>query len=142
MTSYEGLSEYAIKALLEEIMGKTAFTLPEVFVALYNGDPFGAGTELVAPPATDYARVAAAGKWAAATFTTPTGTIASNADIDFGVAGAAWGTVDHVAIFDALTGGNMLAAGPLEVSRSVQLNDPVNFPSGELKIRLTQATVT
>lgn len=141
MVVYEGLSEYAIKALLEEIMGKTAFAIPTVWVALYNGNPFGAGSELAAPPATDYAREAAAGKWAAAAFVSPTGTIASNADIDFGVAGSAWGTVDYVALFDADTGGNMLAAGPLEVSRSVQLNDPVKFPSGELKIRLTQATV-
>ena len=139
--AYEGLSEYAMKALLEEIMGKTALVMPTVWCALYNGNPLGAGSELAAPPATDYAREACAGKWAAAAFVSPTGTIASNADIDFGVAGAAWGTVNYVALFDADTGGNMLAAGPLEVSRSVQLNDPVKFPSGELKIRLTQATV-
>lgn len=141
MVVYEGLSEYAIKKLLDEVMGKTAFALPTVWVALYNGDPFGAGSELTAPPATDYAREACAGKWGAASFASPVGTIANNADIDFGVAGAAWGTVDHMAIFDADTGGNMLAAGPLEVSRSVQLNDPVKFPTGELKVRLTQATV-
>jgi len=136
--AYEGLTEYAIKALLDEVMGKTAYTLPTVWCALYNGNPLGAGSELAAPPATDYAREACAGKWAAAAFVSPTGTIASNADIDFGVAGAAWGTVDYFAIFDADTGGNMLASGPLEVSRSVQLNDPVKFPSGELKIRMSQ----
>ena len=120
-------------------MGKGAYTMPTVYVALYNGNPLGAGSELAAPPATDYAREAVT--WGSATFSSPTGTIANSADVDFGIAGSAWGTVDYVAIFDAVTVGNMLACGPLEVSRSVQLNDPVKFPTGELKVRLTQATV-
>jgi len=136
--AYEGLSEYAIKNLLDEVVGKTAFVMPTVWCALYNGNPLVAGVELADPPATDYAREACAGKWAAAAFVSPTGTSASNADIDFGVAGAAWGTVDYFALFDSNSGGNMLASGPLEVSRSVQLNDPVKFPSGELKIRMSQ----
>lgn len=141
---YEGLSEYAIKKILDHVMGKTSFTMPAtVYVALYNGNPLGAGTELADPPATGYARVATSGKWAAAAFVSPTGTIVSNADLDFGIAGSAWGTVDYMAIFDddGSPSGNMLACGPLEVSRSVQLNDPVKFPAGELKVRLTQATV-
>lgn len=136
----EGFSEFAINKILDHMMGKTSYTMPTVYVALYNGDPNGAGAELTAPPATDYARKAVT--WASAAFVSPTGTIANSADVDFGIAGSAWGTVNYVAIFDQLAaGGNMIAHGPLEVSRSVQLNDPVKFPIGELKVRLTKATV-
>lgn len=137
---YEGFSEFGIKKILDHMMGKASYTMPTVYVALYNGDPNGAGTELVAPPATDYAREAVT--WGSATFTSPTGTIMNSVIVDFGIAGAAWGTVNYVAIFDQLAaGGNMIAHGPLEVSRSVQLNDPVSFPISELKVRLTKATV-
>jgi hypothetical protein len=140
---YEGFAEYAAKKILDHALGKTAWTMPtNVYVALYNGDPLGAGSELADPPATDYAREQCTGAtWVAAAFASPTAESVSALDVDFGVAGSAWGTVNYVAIFDAATAGNMIAAGPLEVSRSVQLNDPVKFPAGELKVRLTQATV-
>lgn len=136
---YEGFTEFAIKKILDHMMGKASYSMPTVYVALFNGNPLGAGTELADPPATDYAREGVT--WGSAAFVSPTGTITNTAIVDFGTAGAAWGTVDYVAIYDATTDGNMLASGPLEVSRSVQLNDPVSFPVGELKVRLTQATV-
>jgi hypothetical protein len=141
--AYEGMSEYAAKKVLDHLTGKASWTMPtDVYVALYDGDPLNAGSELADPPDTDYARVAMADTdWNSAAFASPTASIDNATDVDFGTAGSAWGTVDHVAIFDALTGGNMLYSGPLEVSRSVQLNDPVKFPAGELILRITQATV-
>lgn len=141
--AYEGVAEYSAKKILEHMTGKTAWTMPtNVYVALYNGDPFGAGTELTDPSATDYAREQTTGAdWGTAAFASPTASITSAADIDFGVAGAAWGTVDHFAIFDAATAGNMIVAGPLETSRNIQLNDPVKFPAGSLIVRITQSTV-
>jgi len=140
---YEGFSEYAIKKILDHATGKAEWTVPaNVYVALFNGDPLNGGVELVDPTATDYAREAMADTdWNSATFASPTGTITNATDTDYGTAGAAWGTVDYFAVYDDPTAGNMLWAGPLEVSRSVQLNDPVKFPAGELKVRLTQATV-
>lgn len=135
---YEGFTSYMINKLLDHSMGKASYTMPTVYVALYSGDPLVAGTEKVIGTGS-YARKTVT--WASATFSSPTGTIANSADVDFTTATTAWGTVDYVAIFDASTAGNMLASGPLEVSRSVQINDPVKFPTGELKIRLTQATV-
>jgi len=141
--AYEGFSEYAIKKILDHATGKAAWTMPaDVYVALFNGDPLGAGTELADPPATDYAReLMADTDWNAAAFASPTGTSSNATDTDFGIAGSAWGTVSHYAVYDDPTAGNMLWSGPLEVTRSIQLNDPVKFPAGELKVRLTQATV-
>jgi len=141
--AYEGFAEYAAKKILDHAMGKTAWTMPtNVYVALFIGDPFGAGAELTVPPCTDYAREQTTGaSWGAATFSSPTASITSAADIDFGTAGADWGTVTHVAIYDALTAGNMIAAGPLETAFPIMSGAPVKFPSGTLIVRYTQATV-
>lgn len=141
--AYEGLSEYAAKKILEHAMGKTAWTMPtNVYVALFIGDPLGAGSELADPPATDYAREQTTGaSWGTATFSSPTASIATAADVDFGTAGADWGTVTHVAIYDAATDGNMIASGPLTTARPIVSGDPVKFPSDSLIVRYTQATV-
>lgn len=140
--AYEGLSEYASKKILEHAMGKTAWTMPtNVYVALFIGDPLGAGSELADPPATDYAREQTTGaSWGTAAFTSPTASITSAANIDFGTAGADWGTVTYVAIYDAATDGNLIASGPLEVAFPVLSGMPVMFPTGTLKVRMTQAT--
>jgi hypothetical protein len=140
--AYEGISEYASKKLLDHLVGKAAYTMPtDVYVALYDGDPLVAGTELSDPPDTDYARVAMADTdWVAAAFASPVTTSESATDVDFGTAGSAWGTVDYFAVFDALTGGNMLFSAPLTATRNIQLNDPVKFPAGSLLVRLTQDT--
>lgn len=141
--AYEGISEYAAKKILDHLVGKTSFTMPtNNYVALFNGDPLDGGSELTDPSATDYAREqTTASDWTAAAFVSPTASAVSAADIDFGVAGAAWGTVDHFAVYDAATAGNMLYSGPLETSRNIQLNDPVKFPAGSLIVRITQSTV-
>jgi len=142
MVVYEGLTEYAIKKILDHVMGRAAWTMPTtVYMALFNGDPTGAGTELTAPPCTGYARKAITSS--AATFAAPVGTIVNSVDIDFGIAGSAWGTVDYSAIYDQLTGGNMLSSSPLEVVRSIQLDDPAKFPASTsaCKVRITRATV-
>lgn len=141
--AYEGLAEYTAKKVLEHAMGKTAWTMPtNVYVALYNGDPLGAGTELVAPPDTDYAREQTVGTdWGAASFASPTASIANAAEIDFGTSGAAWGAVDYVAIFDAATDGNMIASGALTSAVNITSGIPVKFPIGALIVRLTQGTI-
>jgi hypothetical protein len=141
--AYEGFAEYSAKKMLEHAMGKTPWTMPtHVYVALFIGDPLGAGSELTDPSATDYARVETDGTdWGTATFSSPTATITNAADIDFGTAGAAWGTVTHCAIYDALTGGNMIAAGPLTTSMPIVITAPVKFPAGSLSVRHSQTTV-
>jgi hypothetical protein len=132
----EGFSDYAIPKMLDHMLGTTAFTKPTaVYAALFVGDPTGAGVEVTG---TGYARKAVT--FAAATGAGDIGSAASNANADFGTAGAAWGTVDYCAIYDAITGGNMIAYGPLEVSRAVVSGDPVKFPSGSLIVRYTRST--
>jgi hypothetical protein len=97
-----------------------------LYLALYNGDPKAGGTDVTTTIATG-GRIAAA-------FTAPasgtTNTMASTADADFGAA-AGGATVTHVAVFDAASGGNMLASKSVG-SNVVSAGQDVKFSAGNL----------
>lgn len=144
MTDYEGFSEYASKAILEHALSKTSWTMPSYcYVALFNGNPFGTGTELDGATATDYARQEIqASSLNSATFSEPTAEVTNSVAISFGTAGNDWGTITHWAIYDADTSGNMIFAAPLEAARSVLSGDTIQFPIGGLKFRLKQTVAS
>ena len=48
-----------------------------------------------------------------------------------------WGTITHAAIFDASTGGNMLAWAPLTTSRTINDGDVFRIPAESLTVTLT-----
>jgi hypothetical protein len=125
-----GKSSYAEIKVLGHALGKTAWTMPAIWVALYTAAPTdaGGGTEVTGG---SYARKSTA----AADWTTPTGNpaSASNANaITFVTATATWGTVTHFGLFDALTVGNLIYWGPLGASRTVASGDTVSFAVGTL----------
>ena len=68
-----------------------------------------------------------------------TATTATNAAaIEFAAAsGGNWGTITHAAIFDASTGGNMLAWAALTTSRTINDGDVFRIPAGSLTVTLT-----
>ena len=69
--------------------------------------------------------------------TSPT-TATNAAAIEFAAAsGGNWGTVTHAAIFDAATGGNMLAWAPLTTSRTINDGDVFRIPASSLNVTLT-----
>jgi hypothetical protein len=62
----------------------------------------------------------------------------NSAAIEFDAAsGGNWGTVTHVAIFDASTSGNMLGWAQLTTSRTINDGDILRIPAGDLDITLT-----
>ena len=72
----------------------------------------------------------------AATFSV-TGNLATNtAAIEWPTAGGAWGTLTHIAIFDAATAGTMLAYAPLTAAKTIDTGDVFRIPSGDLDITL------
>jgi hypothetical protein len=60
----------------------------------------------------------------------------NNAVIEFPTATVAWGVVSHIGVFDAVTGGNMLAYGALTAARNVTDGDIFRIPVNNLKITL------
>lgn len=98
------------------------------YVGLYTSDPTDAGTGTEVSGSA-YAREAV-------TFTV-TGSEASNSTlIEFDPAGDAWGTVTHIAVSDALTGGNIITHGALSASKAIGTGDIFRIAIGDLDVTL------
>jgi hypothetical protein len=126
-------ADYLENKVLDHILGKTAYTMPTVYVGLSTADPLDDASGLAEPSGGGYARVATTG----ATWNAATAGSASNAvAITFPQATGSWGTVTHFALFDAASAGNMLASGALTTSKAVGSGDTVKFDVGQLSATL------
>lgn len=127
-------TNYLENQLLGHTFGGTTFTKPATLrLALFTAAPgeAGGGTE-VSTTGTGYARQAAS-------FTVTSGnpsTATTSASIEFPTATADYGTVTHVAIFDAATGGNMLAFSALATSKTITTGDIFRITAGNLTFTL------
>lgn len=124
------MSNFLENKLLDHTLKNTAYTPPvTVYLALFTSDPGEAlsGTEVSGGA---YARKPI-------TFGTATsGVSINNADVLFDIATANWGTISHVAIFDALTTGNMLYYGTLTTAKTINTSDQLKIAAGDLSITL------
>ncbi|QIG62540.1 hypothetical protein [Sporosarcina phage Lietuvens] len=124
------MSDYLENALLNATLRGTAYTAPtNVYLALFTTDPTdaGTGTEVAGG---GYVRQKA-------TFTAPTnGASPSAADVLYPIASAAWGTVTHVGIYDALTAGNLLYHGVLTNSKTIASSDQLKVAAGDITVTL------
>jgi hypothetical protein len=104
------------------------------YVGLFTAAPSdtGGGTEV---SGNGYARVATG--TINVSGTSPTN--ATNAAaIEFAAAsGGNWGSIGWAAIFDASTGGNMLAWAALSTARTINDGDVLRIPAGDLDVTLT-----
>jgi len=122
---------------LETDVLKYAFTTDSTsrstnwFIALYTVAPTDAGNDgtEVTTVGTGYARQATA-------FSVTGDTASNSTAAEYGVATAGYGTVVAVAIFDAVTGGNMLAFADLDVAKTIYTGDTFRIPAGDLDITL------
>jgi len=98
------------------------------YIGLFTTDPGEAsgGTEI---SGGSYARKAA-------TFSETGDTATNTAAIEFDVATASWGTITHIAVFDASTGGNQIAYAALTTSKTIDTGDVLRIPAGDLDITL------
>ena len=122
------------KALYNATLG-TGGTYPDVtiYVGLSTADPSDDGSGLAEPIGNAYARV----QTADADWNTATGGALDNANaITFPEATGSWGTITHFALFDAATGGNMLAHGALIASKAIGSGDTAKFAAGDLDVSL------
>ncbi len=127
------LSNYAENKILDHLMGKTSYAMPTIYVALSTADPLETGAGLAEPSGNGYARQATAGDdWNAAA----SGATDNASAIVFAEATGSWGTLTHFALFDAISGGNMIGYGALTVSKVVTSGDTVSFAAGALDATL------
>tara|TARA_Y100001972_G_scaffold128965_1_gene193070 strand:+ start:4167 stop:4577 length:411 start_codon:yes stop_codon:yes gene_type:complete len=64
------------------------------------------------------------------------GSASNSATVTFSAATANWGTVTHVAIMDASSGGNVLFHGAVTTSKTIESGDTFQVSSGNLTISL------
>lgn len=68
---------------------------------------------------------------------TVSGNLATNdAAIEWPTATGTWGTITHIAVFDAETSGNMLVYASLTSSKTIASGDVLRIPSGDLDVTL------
>jgi hypothetical protein len=131
------------QALLNAMFGNTSSfgalaTAPTVYVGLSTTTPTMAGANVTEPSGDGYARVATAGSdWDDATNADPSVLDNTNA-VTFPTVGAAgdWGTVTHFVLFDASSGGNVLAYGALGTPKNPTDGDTPSFPAGSLQVNI------
>jgi len=126
------LTDYSEKLLLDWLMTAGAAARPTAwYVALFTSAPSdaGGGTEVTG---AGYARKVVI--FAAAS--TPGGATSNTSEVSWTAVGGSYGTVTHAAIFDALTGGNMLWEGALGVAKSVTDGDALTFTAGDINLTL------
>lgn len=129
------MSNYLEKKLLDHSLGKAAFTMPTtVYLALFTADPGETGSLTAEVSGGGYARQAITATMSAAG--TTTGQSANGSAITFGPSNADWGTISHVAIIDAQTGGNVLYYGPLAVARTLVNGDSFQLAANQLTVTL------
>ncbi len=117
-------TNYLQEALLNQVFGDTAYSTPAtLYVALSTTTPAENGTGFTEPSGNGYARVPVTNNTTSfpnATGGTGGSTKNNGAAITFTQStGTGWGTVTYLGIFDALTGGNLLAYGALSQSYTI-----------------------
>ena len=136
-------TNYLEAKILQHVFTGTAYAQPSGrYLALFTSAPSetGGGTEV---SGGSYARQAATFDVDPAYEIDPVGdpgvlvtAAINNAIIEFPTASAAWGTVTHIGIFDAVTAGNMLAYAELDTPRAITSGDIFRVPEEDLKIAL------
>ena len=128
-------NDYTENLVLTWLFTGSAATRPTAwYVGLFTAAPSdtGGGTEVTG---NGYSRKATG----TLTVSGTSPTLATNsASIEFDAAsGGNWGTIGWAAVFDASTGGNMLAWAALTASRTINDGDVFRIPAGSLDITLT-----
>jgi hypothetical protein len=130
MATGVSLSNYYENKIIDHMFRGQAFTPPAtVYLALFTVAPgeTGGGTEV---SGGGYARKPVTFSAASA------GSTSNSSDIDFGTATANWGTIVAVGLFDAATGGNLLAYGSLTSSKTVNSGDGFKILATKLTLTL------
>lgn len=127
-------TDTVLNAILDHLVGNTDYgAATDVWLALYDGDPLGAGTEAHTAGNNGYARVDLDSKMDAAV----NGSITNGATIDYGPAsGAAWGNVDYFAVMSASTAGTVLGGAALNAAKTINDGDSASFAASALTFTL------
>lgn len=99
------------------------------YVGLFTSDPTDTGAAGNEVSGGSYARTAV-------TFSVTGDTASNTAAVEFPAATATWGSVTHIGVHDASSGGNMLVHAALSTAKTIADGDVFRIPTGDLDITL------
>jgi hypothetical protein len=116
---------------LQYLLTTGSLTRPTAwYVALFTSDPTDTGSAGTECSGNGYARTSV-------TFTVTGDTASNSAAVEFPAAsGGSWGTVSHIGVMDASTGGNMIIHSALTTAKAISDGDVFRIPTGDLDITL------
>ena len=126
--------------LMKHLVGETALTVPDKWISLSVADILDDASGNDEPSGNNYSRVQVLdANWDVAAARK---TVNSNI-ITFPTASGDWGVTDitHWGIWDAVTAGNLIAHGSLDVAKGVVNGNTPSFAAGEIEISVN-ASVT
>lgn len=116
--------------VLQYVFTTTSVTRPTAwYVGLFTADPTDTGSGATEITGNNYSRVSA-------TFSVTGATATTTAAVEFAAATGSWGTISHIGIFDAASGGNLIAHSALSASKAIGTGDVFRIPTGDLDITL------
>ena len=130
------LGSYYRTRIMDVLIGRNSVSSFNPYIALYNGDPNGAGTEL---SGTNYARIPVTFQPSESQPVSGALKYENTSDVVSATAGTGgWGTLTHVAIMDGSTGGNVFASIPMKNSSSyvITYGSTVGFHAGDLSFSI------
>jgi len=115
--------------VLEWLFTGTSVTRPtNWYLGLFLSNPTDAGTGTEVSGGSYVREVA--------TFSVTGDTATTTAAVEWPVATADWGTITHVAVHDALTGGDIIAYAALTAPKTINTDDVFRIPAGDLDITM------
>ena len=121
------LSDYEANRILDSIFSN------DVYVGLSTGNPGNSGSGLAEPSGNGYTRI----KTISSDWNSASGRSKSNKNkITFSTAQGDWGTIGYFALFDASTGGNMIASGTVSPAQSVLSENTIEIDVGNATITI------
>lgn len=116
--------------VLQYVFTADSVTRPTAwYVGLFTADPTDTGSGATEISGNNYSRVSA-------TFSVSGATATTTAAVEFAAATGSWGTISHIGIFDASSGGNLIAHSALSASKAIGTGDVFRIPTGDLDVTL------
>lgn len=124
------LSQYAKRLVLDALLSAQALSIPTLYVAATVN-----GTEV---SGNGYARVAVPANLTNFPAATGSATKSNGTKITFATAnGGSWGLINGLSIYDAASGGNLIASGTPDVSKQIDDGDTLEIGVGKAVFTLT-----
>lgn len=117
--------------VLNYVFTATSVTRPTAwYVGLFTADPTDSGSTANEISGNGYARTAVA-------FSVSNDLATNSAAVEFPAAsGGNWGTITHMAVMTASSGGTMIVHSALTVAKAINDGDVFRIPTGDLDITL------